>query len=305
MSAGRSEYASASASSSVFGSPPRAKLSPAEAHSYLEEGLQGAKRHSYRSATSFVTTIIKCMKEFQFGGAAQYAVYSPVTHEEFTKVADMRNRDLKGLRFLYLTDERTLIVKFIVGESHEIAHRRFIEIVMRKAIMMGLRMDFIDIGKTRFSGIGSQKEGDTAFKPTSRPLATDWPTLVFECGVSESLQRLRVDARWWLENSEGEVGTVVLVTVSKEERSLHVEQWELADMPKNPDVAQANPDPFIIGVKKTGEVDIVGEVVTGAPLKISFKKTMLRDYDEALGEGDFVLDVQDFKEVARILWRFS
>jgi len=40
-----------------------------------------------------------------------------------------------------------------------------------------------------------------------------------------------------------------------------VEQWELADMP-NLDVMRANPDPFILGVTKTGEGDIVGSVVT-------------------------------------------
>jgi len=97
------------------------------------------------------------------------------------------------------------------------------------------------------------------------------------------------------------VGTVVLATVSKGGRGLHVEQWELAGM-HNPDVMQANPDPFILGVTKTGEGDIVGNVGTVAPLKISFKKTMLRNPNEALGEGDIVLDAQNFKEVAQIVW---
>ena len=78
---------------------------------------------------------------------------------------------------------------------------------MRKAFSMGFHTDFADIGRTRFSGIGSEKEADTSLKPASRTPGTGWPTVVFECGVSESLERLRVDARWWLENSKGEVGT--------------------------------------------------------------------------------------------------
>ena len=45
--------------------------------------------------------------------------------------------------------------------------------------------------------------------------------------------------------------------------------------------------------------------MTGAPLKISFKKTMLRDPDETLGEGDIVFDVEDFKEVAEAVWAGS
>ena len=74
----------------------------------------------------------------------------------------------------------------------------------------------------------------------------------------------------------------------------------------NLDITRANPDPFITGVvTKTGESDIVGEVVTGAPLKISFKKTMLREPHNDLRENDFVFDVQDFKEVAQITWASS
>jgi len=243
------------------------------------------------------------MEEFQFGGAAQYAVYSPVSDEELTKIDNVRNRDLKGaVKFLYLTNERVLIVKFIVGIVHEVAHRRFVGIFMRKVSPTGFFKDIVDIGKTRFLGLGSQKEADTSL--TSRTPGAGWPTVVFECGVSESLERLRVDVRWWLENSKGEVGTAILVATSKETRSLHVEIWELVDIP-NPNITRVNPDPFITEVTKTGEGEIVGEVVTGVPLKISFKKTMLRDPDDTLGEHDFVFDVQDFKEVAQITWAFS
>ena len=75
---------------------------------------------------------------------------------------------------------------------------------------------------------------DTGFKHMSRHLiTTNWPPVVVECQVSESQNRLKVDAKWWLENSEGAVGTVVVVTVSKEERS--AEKWELTDIP-NPHV---------------------------------------------------------------------
>ena len=243
------------------------------------------------------------MEKFPIGGAAQYAVYSPVSDEELTKIDNVRNRDLKGsVKFLYLTNERVLIVKFRVGIVHGVAHRRFVGIFMWKVFSMGLFEDLGDIGKTTFLGLGSRKEADTSLKPKSRfARGTGWPTVVFECGVAESLERLRVDVRWWLENSKGEVGTAVVVATSKQTRSLHVEIWELVDVP-NPDITRAHPDPFITGVvTKTGEADMVGEVVTGAPLKISFRKTMLRDPDDAPGEHDFVFDVKDFKGFARII----
>lgn len=68
------------------------------------------------------------------------------------------------------------------------------------------------------AGLRSRKEGDKALKPRSRALGNDWLSVVFEYGVSESLERQKVDARWWLENSKGEVGTVILVATSKKAR---------------------------------------------------------------------------------------
>lgn len=300
MSAGSSGYASGSAS----GSPEQIKFAPAEVHCYLEEGLNGVQRYQYRNASSFITATNKQIREFQLGGAAQYAIFSPVTDEEFTKIDNTRNRHNKGLRFLYLANEKTLIVKFGVDLAHEIAHRRFVGIFMRKLSSMGLLRDIMDVGRARFSGPTGQKEADTGLKPMSRHFLNDWPTIVIECGLSESLKRLKVDAKWWLENSEGAVGTVILITVSREERSVCLEKWELAHTP-NPRATRAASTPFFTGATRAGGGKIVADDVTGAPLKISFKKTMLRDPDESLGEGDIVFDVEDFKEIAAIAWAGS
>ena len=114
-------------------------------------------------------------------------------------------------------------------------HRIFVEIFKVKIFLMGLRRDFIDIGRSMISCPAGGKEADTSIKPMSRCFLDDWPTVVFECGLSESLERLRVDARWWLENSDRQVGTTIVVAISKEARSIHVEKWELVDMP-NPHV---------------------------------------------------------------------
>ena len=298
------EKSNTNATPSASKNPAPSRSGPAKIQYYLEEGLQGVERLQYRSVRSFSTAINRLINKFQLGAAAQYAVFSPVTEEEFTKIEKFRTRHYKGLRFLYLTNERTLIVKFIVGIVHEIAHRGFIRIFMQKMFLMGLGRDFIDIGRSMISCPAGGKEADTSIKPMSRCFATDWPTVVFECGLLESLERLRVDARWWLENSGREVGTALVVAVSKDARSIHVEKWELVDIP-NPHVTRAIPDLYITDTRKTGEGEVIGQVVTGAPLKISFKKTMLRDPKEALGEGDVIFDVEDFEKVAKTVWAWS
>src|SRR6266705_920142 len=61
---------------------------------------------------------------------------------------------------------------------------------------------------------------------TRRPNGADWPTLVFEAGVFESLQKLKNDARWWLSNSGGQVKIVLIFSVQRESRTIQIERWE-------------------------------------------------------------------------------
>jgi len=188
MSAGSSSYAGGSPRLSNFGSPPQGsplqgsplqgsppqtRLEPAEVRCYLEEGLEGVERHQYYNAKRFGTAINKRIREFQSCGPAQYAVFSPVTDKEFTEIDKIRNRHHKGLRFLFLANERTLVVKFVVGIAHEIAHRGFAETFIIKVYSMGLRRNLMNVGRAIFSGLAGQKEADTGFKPMSREFITD------------------------------------------------------------------------------------------------------------------------------------
>jgi hypothetical protein len=56
---------------------------------------------------------------------------------------------------------------------------------------------------------------------------TDWPTIMFESGFSESLGHLRNDAKWWLANSQGEVKIAVIIAIQPADKKLHIEKWEL------------------------------------------------------------------------------
>ncbi|PKX95322.1 uncharacterized protein P174DRAFT_449770 [Aspergillus novofumigatus IBT 16806] len=55
-----------------------------------------------------------------------------------------------------------------------------------------------------WGGVGAK--GDQAFNPPSRQVAQGetrrWPTLVLEVGVSESMAKLRSNAKFWLDNSK-------------------------------------------------------------------------------------------------------
>ena len=52
---------------------------------------------------------------------------------------------------------------------------------------MGIYYQLVDIGGAVFRSRLKKKKPVTAFKPVTRTGDDDWPTLVFECGVSQSL----------------------------------------------------------------------------------------------------------------------
>ncbi|RPA94615.1 hypothetical protein L873DRAFT_1746861 [Choiromyces venosus 120613-1] len=263
--------------------------------------------------------------------AGQYAVFTPVTQDKLTKIDHRRDNHHKGLRFMYLNHEQALIVKIPAGELHELVHREFAYMCREKAVGLGLGHELRDVGRRIFQGIASRKEPDTAFKPSSRPLESNWPTVVFECGVSESLKRLTVDSRWWLDNSAEGVKIVLLFSIAKVARSIHIEKWEMLTV-QNPHATSANPHPFVTRPTKVHEVDIAGPValapvalapakhapaaptpavpapagpapvVTGVPLTLDLDKIFLRQPHQ--GEGNIILTAQDLGRYASDVWRF-
>jgi len=119
----------------------------------LTEGLEGVERLQYRGAKSFNKTIDKLITEFQPGGAAAYVVFSPVTQEQLADIDRIRQRRFKGLRFMYLNDESTLIIKVIVDLTQELAHRQFVRRFERKTFEMGIDMELVPLGAARFLGL--------------------------------------------------------------------------------------------------------------------------------------------------------
>ena len=140
---------------------------------------------------------------------------------------------------------------------------------------------------TTYQGIDCGKEPDCAFRPLSfRPYETDWPTLVVECGVSQSLRDLRRDSSWWFTNSAAEVKNVLLFSVSEMKRKIPIEQWEMREEPRC-----------------IRAIDIVETDAAGASLQLSFENLFLRKPNK--GEADIVFSTEDLERLAAHVWRSS
>jgi len=264
---------------------------------YLTTGLKGVESQEYCGIPSFSKAINALHDEFDSGNwsTGQYLVFVSVTQEHLVDIHRLRDRHYKWLCIMYLKREEVLVVKIIPSVVTEMTQLEFGLMLFMKTMQMGLGDTLYGIGRATFEGLIGQKEADSTFKPLCRLMAANWPTVVFECGLSQSLERLRVDSRWWLENTT-EVKIVILFSISEADKAIHLEQWEMLT-PPNPPRTHVTSSTSLI---RTNEVDIVAGVASGAPLTLDFQKVFLRR--PVLGEGDIVFSAQELESWAAHVW---
>lgn len=59
-----------------------------------------------------------------------------------------------------------------------------------------------------------------SYMPKHLPPESKWPTIVMETGYANSKRKLDLNARWWLNESEGEVKMVFVTFYSASEEGM-------------------------------------------------------------------------------------
>ena len=275
------------------------------------EGLEGVDIQLFVGIPNMRKIVKSQSDKLQAGDSnQQYLVFKPVREDDLAKIDCARHNIGKHTRMTHYTDTNLLIVKLMPSAKHEAAHLQLARSMDIRVIKMGMsEYDLYSLGGTRFYGRNSSKEGDSAYKPLpSRRNEIDWPTIVFESGLSESLRRLRSDARWWLKNSRGDVKIVIIISIKPVQSMLRIEKWELAPVnrrrpstravPNNPNILPQN-RPQI--PTKIQEITIVPNTVTGAPLILEFEKIFLRP--AVLPESDIIFTGQELSDWGAGFWR--
>ncbi|PWW75394.1 hypothetical protein C7212DRAFT_345377 [Tuber magnatum] len=284
----------------IIPSPVAAPNVPVNTNYYLTEGLAGVERMRYQGPFAFTTMIDEHALQASMGNAGHYIVYGPVTEQQFIFIDRIRDDSHPGLRFMYLKDKQTLVIKVKIP-GQDTVNSMFEGMIMVKILEGSLHRKLHPIGSTTMIAPSGLKEPDSSFAPVSRPYQDSWPTLVIETALSHSQTRLVADTRWWLENADGQVKIVIAISVSRAEMRIHIEKWENVHM-RNQRATLVHPNGPTPTPTKTQEIDIVGNVVTGAPLKLEFEKLMLRQPGDE--EGDMIFDIQDLQDFAADFWRY-
>src|ERR1700722_11501825 len=239
----------------------------------------------------------------------QHLIFRGVTKDHLAKIDHQRASIGNGIRMTHYTDTDLLIVKVPTVE-HETAHISLSDEVNHKLEGMGLpRPSLWGCGSTTYHRSGSSKEGDSTYKPRCRTRRDDWPVLVFEAGVSETLAKLRTDAQWWLNSPGGVVKIAIVISIVRRTKRLLIEKWCLQPPTPAAPVTRANaPVPT-----KIQELTIIQNppippprgtiptyAVTGAPLILEFEKLLLRA--PVPPEGDVIFTAMDLQAWAGDFW---
>jgi len=270
------------------------------ANYYLTEGLEGVETQHYRGTESFMTAINLQKIQLHSGNAGQYAVFSHITPHHLANLDDFRTTHCKSLRFLYYEYEETLIVRIMPGNAHELSCRGFEKAMLIKLLEMGLDDELLNTAATTYKGVGCRGEADSSFRPLStRPLSTDWPTLVVEHGVSQSLKGLRGDASWWLTSSNGQVKIVLLFSISEKNRKIQIEQWEMSAGPDE-QITGGKQDPDEMRPECVNKIAITQTDAGSAVLKLSLEKLFLRE--PVTGEKNICFNNEDLERYSSYAW---
>jgi uncharacterized protein YuzE len=210
-----------------------------------------------------------------------------------------RRSDLPSMRILYDHDAEMLIVKLIPGIEQELAASLFVDIVRDKIASTGTsRQSILDFGGALF-GVqgGRQKEGDRALRPDTRTLVADWPSLVVEVGVSESLSQLRGDAHFWLTRSGGQTRIVILISIAKTTKIVAIERWENLARTQTTRASNSQYNPTKM---QTLTLQSNGQII-GGPLLIPAAK-LFDTVPPGVGQNDFQLDDQLLTSYVQMYW---
>jgi hypothetical protein len=182
----------------------------------------------------------------------------------------------KRARLSYYDELNLGIFKLMPDPSHDLVANEFI-VTLREIARFQMNVPREDVrlpGSTTYHGNNCSKQADTSIIPSSRSPLTDWPTLVVEAGLSETLPQLRRDARWWLENSRvstGKVRIVILFSIQRQPKQIILEQWEMVRTQPLVTRSARSERPQCVHA-----ITITPTAAQGAPLVLAFEKVFLR-----------------------------
>lgn len=239
---------------------------------------------------------------------------------QFEELEAYREKIGGKYRFFHLPHDHLVIVTIPTGK-HERVDRTFYNFITTSIAGMGLQLDWMSTGSTRLRGNsvgGASREGDSGGRPfPNRNDGANWPTLVVETGVSQTLIGLHAAIRWWFAESEHAVKIVILIKVNPAMRQIKIEKWT-EGVETRFGIATRGRSPLTPFLRQTITINMTPEaaaapvghplylnpdsfIVDGGTLLLEFELLFLRPPNPPM-ERDIVVSERLLKQLGMILW---
>jgi hypothetical protein len=272
------------------------------------DGLEESRVIHYSTLQAFGAAVRQLKNNLYHGRTRnQYLIVRDVDEDIMKHVED---REYKGVRYEWHGDLEVLIVK-VPTKVHETAAATFGSEINFTARTMGLpqiERQLLGAGQCRAPGGTPSKEPDWSMVPANvRPSPDDFPTIVIEVGFSETLQKLRNDARLWFSTSSNDVQIVILIAVRAANNQIIFEKWALGPVAAGrrrtrhtpPQLPRAEQE---ITITRTPPNTFV--ITNGtAPLTLEFNRLFLRL--PVGGEHDVVYTQAQLVDIAEAIFRMA
>ncbi|CAK7212910.1 hypothetical protein SCUCBS95973_001620 [Sporothrix curviconia] len=237
-------------------------------------------------------------------------VVGNVSPADFRRIEMARDRRHPKYRLFFLEDIACAIIT-VPSKPHEIGQNRLSAFVDRAVYRMGEGVDdsWVAVASTKFQPTGgaSSGEGDSAAGPRrgNSDDTTEWPTLVLEVGVSQSMACLRTKSR---PESAGQTirpgatttravaRRAVLEPACQQQRRAVLEPACQQQMV----ISWTGPAPILQTPRHDRAAGLFA--VTGAPLILGFEELFLRPPVQAHGEHDIIISASNLQDLASRMW---
>jgi hypothetical protein len=230
-------------------------------------------------------------KDPQLSSTCDWIVFSnvsePIFEHDFEEETDL-SKQWKS----YNRSRQLLFVQIARGTpEHTEATQTFNYIPKEAVDRMGLSTALRNFSGTTIRGGDWAKVPDNGWGPRRPPAdhSRKWPTVVLEVGVPQGKSKLEEDARFWLEESEGEVKICLAISVDRRIPEIVIEKWKVS----NGKPAMAHK----VTVWRRNE-DILFD---NESLIIEFEDLFLREADN-LREINIEFDQASLRRLAENIW---
>ncbi|PUU74578.1 hypothetical protein B9Z19DRAFT_1133048 [Tuber borchii] len=212
-----------------------------------------------------------------------------------------------GICKQYFESLRILVIK-LPSKPQEMVTGHLCHRLRRAAILMGnVDEELSGTGSTTYRATNticrnSCKEADGGIIPHQRrPGPQGWPTIIFESGVSESLERLQQGARWWLTQNNHEVRAVLLAHILCAEQVIDLQVWRMLPIqhPRSGTPPDAQLTPQCDNQLRIDCSAVPASTIGTVPFfVIRFEDLVLRPRSE--NERHFFLNMLDIQSIASV-----